>query len=117
MSAYIKDAEKQSIIRELSACEASGSMTYVYSSELLTADELLKLGFSVINEVPGLLLIMKHPATHTCLLLSSSEEHKCGQLVKEHAPEHSGRGGGRDDNARAVFASAGDMDGFVKSII
>ena len=113
MTAYIKDAEKEKILR---SAGSSGSSGYVYSSEVLNADDLLKLGFSVINETPGLFLIMRQPESHTCLLLSSSEERKCGAIVKENVKRFSGKGGGRDDNARAIFPSTADMDAFIKEI-
>ena len=113
MTAYIKDAEKEKIIEGI---ESSGASFYVYSSDILNADDLLKLGFSVINDVPGLFLIMRHPEAHTCLLLSSSEERKCGAIVKANVQRFNGKGGGRDDNARAIFPSASEMDAFIKEI-
>ena len=113
MTAYIKEAEKEKILRSAGGAGASG---YVYSSDVLNADDLLKLGFSIINEVPGLFLIMRQPESHTCLLLSSSEERKCGAIVKANAKTFSGKGGGRDDNARAIFPSTADMDDFIKEI-
>ena len=113
MTAYIKDAEKEKIIQSAGGAGASG---YVYSSDVLNADDLLKLGFSVINEIPGLFLIMRQPESHTCLLLSSSEERKCGAIVKANVKNFNGKGGGRDDNARAIFPSNADMDAFIKEI-
>lgn len=113
MTAYIKEAEKEKIIASLNS---SGASFYVYSSDILSADELLKLGFSVINEVPGLFLIMRQPQSGTCLLLSSSEASKCGAIVKEKVRSFNGKGGGRDDNARAIFPATADMDAFIKEI-
>ena len=113
MTAYIKDVEKEKI---LGSVQDAGAAGYVYSSEVLSADDLLKLGFSVINEVPGLFLIMRQPESHTCLLLSSSEERKCGAIVKAAAKGFNGKGGGRDDNARAIFPSTSDMDAFIGEI-
>ena len=113
MTAYIKDAEKEKILGSVSDTGTSG---YVYSSDVLNADDLLKLGFSVINEDPGLFLIMRQPESHTCLLLSSSEERKCGAIVKAAAKGFNGKGGGRDDNARAIFPSTSDMDAFIGEI-
>ena len=113
MTTYIKDAEKEKIIEGI---ESSGASFYVYSSDILNADDLLKLGFSVINDVPGLFLIMRHPEAHTCLLLSSSEDHKCGAIVKANVQNFNGKGGGRDDNARAIFPSTSEMDAFIKEI-
>ena len=113
MTAYIKDAEKEKILGSAANAGASG---YIYSSDTLNADDLLKLGFSVINEVPGLFLIMRQPESHTCLLLSSSEERKCGAIVKEKVKGFNGKGGGRDDNARAIFPTTADMDAFIGEI-
>lgn len=111
MSSYIKDNEKSVIIEELNKAEGS----LVYSLDLISIDELLKLGFSVIGETSGKLLILTHPATCTALLFSSGEV-KCGALVKEKAAAFNGRGGGRDDNARAVFSNARDMKQFAESV-
>ena len=63
-----------------------------------------------------LFLIMRQPESHTCLLLSSSEERKCGAIVKAAAKGFNGKGGGRDDNARAIFPSTSDMDAFIGEI-
>ena len=113
MTAYVKDSEKEKILAEIGDAGAAG---HVYSSDILGPDDLLKLGFSVINEVPGLFLILRHPESHTCLLLSSAEERKCGAIVKENVRNFGGKGGGRDDNARAIFPSTSDMDAFIKEI-
>lgn len=104
------DIEKQSILRDIDPDAAA----YTYSSELLSTDELLKLGFSVIKETEGLLLIFTQPLDRTCLLFSSGDV-KCGQLVKENARTFNGRGGGRDDNARAVFTDPKDMFAFAEA--
>ena len=113
LTASVKEAEKEKIC---AAINKTGASFYTYSSDILTPDDLLKLGFSVINEIPGLFLVMAQPESCTCLLLSSSADHKCGETVKKHARDFSGRGGGRDDNARALFPSAGDMEAFIKEI-
>ena len=113
MTSYIKDAEKEKI---LEAVKADDTSCHVYSSDILSPDDLLKLGFSVINDVSGLFLIMRHPESHTCLLLSSSEDLKCGAIVKSEVKNFNGKGGGRDDNARAIFPSTADMDAFIGEI-
>ena len=115
LSAYAKEIEKERILSGINA-PGRTSRTACYTSELFSADELLKLGFSVISETSGLLLLMKHPETKTCLLFSSSENIKCGELVRTTAPEYNGKGGGRDDNARAVFTSLKDMTSFAEAL-
>lgn len=112
LASYVKDREKDQILADM---EESGGSFYAYSCDILSTDELLKLGFLVIAETEGLLLLMMAPAESTCLLFSSGEA-KCGALVKEHAPAFGGRGGGRDDNARATFTSVKDMKAFAAKL-
>ncbi|MBR7088714.1 MAG: alanyl-tRNA editing protein [Mogibacterium sp.] len=111
-ASYVTEREKASILAEISEDE---SPAYVYSSDLLSTDELLKLGFAVMNETSGKLLIFMQPESRTCLLFSSGEA-KCGKLVKENAKAFGGRGGGRDDNARAVFTELKDMKAFAAAV-
>ena len=113
LSNYVKEAEKRIIIEEI---RGSRSHLHKYSSDVLGTDEMLKMGFDVIHEIEGLLLIMINPDTSTCLLLSSDDDRKCGDLVKEHAPKFGGKGGGRPDNARAMFGSMQDLESFVEII-
>lgn len=110
---YVKEAEKSIIMKEI---KASGACTYKYTSGVLGTDEMLKMGFDVIHEQEGLLLIMINPETSTCLLLSSDENRKCGDIVKEHAPKFGGKGGGRPDNARAMFSDMKELGSFVSEI-
>lgn len=112
VSSYIKDAEKPVIIEGLKRSDR----VFQYSFDLLSVDDLLKLGFSAISEVEGKLLVLMHPKTCTALLFSSGEA-KCGSIVKANAPACNGRGGGRDDNARAVFQSVKDMKKFAEAIV
>ena len=113
LSAYVKENEKERILSGINA-PGRTSKVCAYTTELLAVDELLKLGFSVINETEGLLLLMAEPESRTCLLFSSSPDIKCGEIVKEYAPKHGGKGGGRPDNARAVFGSDEDMKAFIE---
>ena len=112
LSSYVKDSEKEKILREIAS---SDRPVFLYSSEILSTDDLLKLGFSVLAETEGKVLAFCHPDSSTCILFSSGE-FKCGRFIKEHAGEFGGRGGGKDDNARAIFHSAADMKRFANSI-
>jgi len=114
MTAYVKEAEKEVIINEV---KSSGARVHSYSSDILSLDDMLKLGFDVIHEISGLLLIMISPEASSCVILSSREDAKCGALVKEHAQKFNGRGGGRDDNACAMFTSKEDLDGFASVLL
>ena len=111
LTAYVSEAEKALILKEI-----GDSPAYVYESGILGADDLLKLGFSVINETEGKLLLMMDTSSNTCLLLSSGEA-KCGDLVKQNAAEFGGKGGGRPDNARALFPGLKDMRAFADKVV
>lgn len=111
MAAYIKDSEKNTILAALTDNKA-----LMYELDIISVDDLLKLGFAVIGETTDRLLVLLHNEGKTALVFSSGEA-KCGALVKENASNYGGRGGGRDDNARAVFESARDMRAFAESIV
>lgn len=111
LTAYVCEEEKSRILRD-----SADSAAYVYASDILATDDLLKLGFSVINETEGKLLLMMDTASNTCLLFSSGDA-KCGDLVKQNAPGFGGKGGGRPDNARAVFSSLKDMKAFADKVV
>ena len=111
MSSCIKDGEKDKILGALSDTKA-----LIYELDIISVDDLLKLGFAVIGEASDRLLVLLHNEGKTALVFSSGEA-KCGALVKEHAASYGGRGGGRDDNARAVFENAKDMRAFAEAII
>ena len=110
---YVKENEKRIIIEEINN---ANSHIYKYTSDVLSTDEMLKMGFDVIHEIEGLFLIMINPDTSTCLLLSSDENIKCGDIVKENASKFGGKGGGRPDNARAMFEDMKSLEEFVCTI-
>lgn len=112
MSAYVREAERKSI---MAALDSDTDKVFTYSTDILSVDELLKLGFSVIADAPDKILAFCHPESHTCLLFSSCE-FKCGQYIKEHAKDFGGKGGGRDDNARALFSTSQDMRNFASEL-
>ena len=87
------------------------------SNDVFEVNELLKLGFSVIRKCSRdkILLLLEHLPTHTLLLLSKGPI-SCGDLVKKYAPQFGGKGGGRPDNARAVFQDRSALLSFVKII-
>ena len=112
LASYVSEKEKALILEEIAASKAG---VYVYSTDILSTDELLKLGFAVSAETNGMLLVFMQTAANTCLLFSSGDA-RCGKLVKENAAAYHGRGGGRDDNARALFGDLKDMKSFAKAL-
>jgi len=112
LSAYVRENESSRIAGEAAA---KGACRFAAENDVLSVDELLKTGFEVMEKSSLTLLALMHPETSTCLIFSDGSV-KCGAMVKEKAPAHNGRGGGRDDNARAMFASASDMRAFAEDI-
>lgn len=121
LAAYVKESEKAHILSEI---REYAPKVYKYSSDILGADDLVKLGFSLVEELrssepeDGILaelLILMNPASNTALLFSTGDV-KCGKLVKENAGKFNGKGGGRDDNARAMFSNAQDMKSFANAV-
>jgi alanyl-tRNA synthetase len=81
--------------------------------DALEPNEILKIGFAAMEgKGPGYLFAAEHVPTHTVLLVSSGG-FSCGDLVREHAADFDGRGGGRADNARAVFPDGEHAKGFI----
>ena len=111
LASYAAEAESSEMLREI---KEQGSAVYTYETDMFSTDELLKLGFTVMAETEGMLLLLMQTEARTCLLFSSGDV-KCGRLVKETAPAYNGRGGGRDDNARAVFSEIRDMKAFARA--
>ena len=112
MSAYIKGVEMERILEAAKLDEAA---VVVKECGALRLDDVLKLGFAASEKLAGRLLIIMHPESRTAMLFSSGE-YKCGALVKENVGKYNGKGGGRDDNARAVFLSEKDMRSFARGI-
>ncbi len=112
LASYVSEAEKTAILEDINKEDAP---VYAYQTDILSTDELLKLGFAVSGETSGRLLLFMQTETATCLLFSSGEA-KCGKIVKENASAYNGRGGGRDDNARAVFSDIRDMKNFANAV-
>lgn len=110
---HFKEAETARITELI----ASGDkLFYREDIELLGADDLVKAGFKIMESVTrGLVLALVNPPSNTVILLASGD-YKAGDLVKTFAKAHNGKGGGRPDNARAMFASAEDVDAFLADV-
>ena len=89
---------------------------YQDSFTLVSPDDLLKLGFAVMEEesAPALMALVHRPS-HTVLLFSDGSRN-CGALVKEHAKSLGGRGGGRPDQARALMPNEDAVEKFIESL-
>ncbi|NLY71431.1 MAG: hypothetical protein GX076_07125 [Clostridiales bacterium] len=78
---------------------------------MLKAEDLLSIGKLLPKDIDNLFVLIS-PTENTIILISSGK-HDCGKIVKDNAHVWNGKGGGRADNARAMFSSRQDMDCFV----
>lgn len=105
---YHRDIESARILSTLSEQQVR---FYSDHFSVVSADDIVKLGFNVIQEYEGdVLLALVHDPSHTVLLFSKGTP-ACGNIVKEIAKSMGGKGGGRPDNARALFK---DSDSAIK---
>ena len=89
---------------------------YQDSFTLVSPDDLLKLGFAIMeDEAAPALMALVHRPNHTVLLFSDGSRN-CGALVKEHAKSLGGRGGGRPDQARALMPNEDAVEKFIESL-
>lgn len=89
---------------------------YQDSFTLVSPDDLLKLGFAIMeDEAAPALMALVHRPSHTVLLFSDGSRN-CGALVKEHAKSLGGRGGGRPDQARALMPNEDAVEEFIESL-
>lgn len=89
---------------------------YQDSFTLVSPDDLLKLGFAIMeDEAAPALMVLVHRPSHTVLLFSDGSRN-CGALVKEHAKSLGGRGGGRPDQARALMPNEDAVEKFIESL-
>lgn len=89
---------------------------YQDSFTLVSPDDLLKLGFAIMeDEAAPALMALVHRPSHTVLLFSDGSRN-CGALVKEHAKSLGGRGGGRSDQARALMPNEDAVEKFIESL-
>lgn len=89
---------------------------YQDSFTLVSPDDLLKLGFAIMeDEAAPALMALVHRPSHTVLLFSDGSQN-CGALVKEHAKSLGGRGGGRPDQARALMPNEEAVEKFIESL-
>lgn len=101
----------EEIMSHLKSADAKEISTFSYDD--LTLDDIQHIGQKIEN-INGL-LVLRHGPSHTALLFSSGDI-KCGRLVKDNANVFNGKGGGRDQAARAVFSCNEDMDNYLTAI-
>jgi alanyl-tRNA synthetase len=109
LTGYFVETQTSRILADL---EAGRRCSYEY--DLLTPDDILKIGKGLENKISAAVAIAD---TATCtLFLFSDGTVPCGSLIKKHAGDFGGRGGGRDTMARAVFPDMDSLHGFLNKI-
>lgn len=113
LAEYVRNFEAEAIARSHEV-----GMKFVYKEyDTISPIDLQKLGFKALEMIDEKkpLLALANTSSHTLMLVSDGT-YPCGILVKEHANNFNGKGGGRDDNARAQFDSKDNLVSFVEAI-
>jgi len=113
LAEYVRSVEAEVIVHSLEA-----GTNFIYKEyDSIAPNDLQKLGFKALEMIDGKkpLLALANTSSHTLMLVSDGT-YPCGTLVKEHAKNFGGKGGGRDDNARAQFDSKDNLVSFVEAI-
>lgn len=72
-----------------------------------TPEDIMKIGKHILQDIKG--LVVAGDLNTNTLILFSDGTNDCGKLVKDNAGVYNGKGGGRKDNARALFPDYDSM--------
>ena len=72
-----------------------------------TPEDIMKIGKHILQDIKG--LVVAGDLNTNTLILFSDGTYDCGKLVKDNAGVYNGKGGGRKDNARALFPDYDSM--------
>lgn len=72
-----------------------------------TPEDIMKIGKNILQDIKG--LVVAGDLNTNTLILFSDGTNDCGKLVKDNAGVYNGKGGGRKDNARALFPDYDSM--------
>ena len=72
-----------------------------------TPEDIMKIGKHILQDING--LVVAGDLNTNTLILFSDGTNDCGKLVKDNAGVYNGKGGGRKDNARALFPDYDSM--------
>lgn len=85
---------------------------YTHFYDDLRADDLMTIGKAFIGNTRHLIALASS-AENVIMLFSDGKSFDCGKLIKENAPIYNGKGGGRADNARALFPNREYLETFL----
>ncbi len=116
LSGHLRDKAVSKLSEEMK--EQEGEKLFFYRFDPIDINDGVKLGFSAMDEVRKsggedrpILLVAVHRPMKTVLLFSNGGI-DCSEIIKNAAIPSGGKGGGRKDNARAVFGSVEDIHKF-----
>lgn len=89
---------------------------FVYSFDDLPPDDILSIGRKITDYPPKVLILVSEP-NNTLFLISDGKTCDCGKIIKDNAHIYNGKGGGRPDNARALFPTKEYLDTFISLVI
>lgn len=72
-----------------------------------TPEDIMKIGKHILQDIKG--LVVAGDLNTNTMILFSDGTNDCGKLVKDNAGVYNGKGGGRKDNARALFPDYDSM--------
>ena len=72
-----------------------------------TPEDIMKIGKHILQDIKG--LVVAGDLNTNTLILFSDGTNDCGKLVKDNAGVYNSKGGGRKDNARALFPDYDSM--------
>ncbi|MDD3350466.1 MAG: alanyl-tRNA editing protein [Eubacteriales bacterium] len=96
---------------EIEAALSSGEKIVLREYSVLKIDDLTGLGRLLTKPLRGLVLLIS--PTENTLYLQSNGTPDCGKIVRDNAAVWRGKGGGKSDNARAIFPARQELDCFV----
>lgn len=94
--------------------DREGVKPLVREYSCLKPDDLIALARLLPKDLPGLFALVA--AGENTVILFSSGDPDCAKIVRDNAGIWKGKGGGRPDNARAMFPSRQDLDCFMDFI-
>lgn len=102
----------EEIAAALADPQQTGGGIFIREYDNLSINEVLNIGRFLRNPIPKLIALIA-TQENAVALFSDGKYCDCNKLIKENAPIYNGKGGGRADNARALFTSREYVDTFL----
>lgn len=111
----IKQAYFKGLKADLEKDLAQSQGPLIFLNDILKVDDLLNLA-KIIDLPEDKLLALVSEKENSLLLLSQGNP-DCNKIIKENAPVWRGKGGGRNNSARAMFPTREDLDCFLDYLV